>query len=550
MSKKVPHLVIKGGRFYFRRRVPEELVKHIGKAEVTQSLGDVTSAQARVAVEQLAAQWQAHFLAERHRLGLASNPPSPPVIAEIARREPTAEEVRALAKLAAHSMLLHDMEDRIEGHPPAMDSPQFGPNRPLDASLRAALAGLDMSGIQPQAEDWLHAYGLSLPSDVTGARRALMTWAAELGKARKGQLLRGEGELVETPEPPTLPASLQTAAELLPAKKAAAHLKLRDVLDLWTNDERTRPAKTIQKAAQAVSHFEALTDNPSLGTLNKAMGAEFRRALLASRTAAGLPISDKTASDRLSWVQILLNFEASRYGRIAANPWKGLTIKVKKSVTREEWKDADACKLFALPLFQKYVLPTEKNAGSDAAYWLPIIGAFTGARITEIAQLLVSDIQHEDGHWFIRFAVTEKWQSLKRDSSTRTIPMHSELMRLGLTDYAKDTFERGESRLFPAVVVSELNNAGGGPSKWFSTLKIGTGFGPGNTFHGWRNTIETKLHRAREGQVFIDKYLGHKPQGGEGPGYLRLKPIDLIETAGKVAYEGLRLPRVYASRSV
>jgi integrase len=275
------------------------------------------------------------------------------------------------------------------------------------------------------------------------------------------------------------------------------------------------------------------------------MGAEFRQALLASRTASGLPISDKTASDRLGWVQILLNFEASRYDRIVANPWKGLIIKVKKSVTREEWRDAEACKLFALPLFQKYALPAGKNAGADAAYWLPIIGAFTGARITEIAQLLVSDIQQEDGQWFIRFAITETWQSLKRDSSTRTIPMHTELVRLGLPEYAKDTFERGESRLFPAVAVSELNNAGGGPSKWFSTLKIEHGFGPGNTFHGWRNTIETKLHRAREGQAFIDKYLGHKTHGGEGPGYLRLKPNDLIDTAGKVAYEGLRLPKVY-----
>jgi hypothetical protein len=27
--------------------------------------------------------------------------------------------------------------------------------------------------------------------------------------------------------------------------------------------------------------------------------------------------------------------------------------------------------------------------------------------------------------------------------------------------------------------------------------------------HGWRNTVETKLQRAREGHVHINKYLGH-----------------------------------------
>ena len=200
-------------------------------------------------------------------------------------------------------------------------------------------------------------------------------------------------------------------------------------------------------------------------------------------------------------------------------------------------------------LFQRYELPVDKNAGADAAYWLPIIGAFTGARITEIAQLLVADVQQEDGQWFLRFQVTEKWQSLKRDASQRTIPMHSELVRLGLPEYAAAMHKTGESRLFPAVAVSALNNAGGGPSKWFSTLKTAAGFGPSNTFHGWRNTIETKLQRAREGQLFIDRYLGHKPQGSEGVGYERLTPADLIETAEKVHHEGLMLPRVFPTIS-
>ena len=197
------------------------------------------------------------------------------------------------------------------------------------------------------------------------------------------------------------------------------------------------------------------------------------------------------------------------------------------------------------PLFQRYELPTDKNAGADAAYWLPIIGAYTGARITEIAQLLVIDVQHEAGHWFIRFEVTEPWQSLKRDASHRTIPMHPELVRLGLPEYAKAMHEAGEARLFPAVVVSTLNNAGGGPSKWFSSLKTAAGFGRSHTFHGWRNTIETKLQRAREGQLFIDRYLGHKPSGSEGVNYERLKPFDLVETATRVRYEGPALPRAY-----
>jgi integrase len=536
-------MVTKGGRFYFRMRVPVELVQHLGKTEVTQSLGDVNKAQAEVASSQLAGQWSAHFLEERHRLGLAASPPAAPAKAAIPSREATRDEVQALARLAGHTMLQDDLEGRIEGATvgPTDEPEGFGPGRPLDASLRGAVSGRDVDGIRMQVEDWLAAYGLDFPTTPVEARRALMTWGTELAKARKAMRQRDEGEPVDVPDAPALPTSLQALADVPPEKKAAEHLKLRDVLELWKTDERKRPAKTIQKATQAVTHFETLTGNPSLDSLTKAMGSEFRTKLLKSE------MSDKTASDRLSWVQILLNFEASRYGRIAANPWKGLTVKVKKSTTREAWSDEDARKLFDLPLFQRYELPTDKNAGADAAYWLPIIGAFTGARITEIAQLLVIDVQHEAGHWFIRFEVTEPWQSLKRDASHRTIPMHPELVRLGLPEYAKAMHEAGESRLFPAVVVSTLNNAGGGPSKWFSSLKTGAGFGRAHTFHGWRNTIETKLQRAREGQLFIDRYLGHKPSGSEGVNYERLKPFDLIETAAKVNYASLTLPRIFQS---
>ena len=55
MAKKVPHLVCKGGRFYFRMRVPLPLVPVFG-AEVSQALGDVTKAQAEVRVRELTAE--------------------------------------------------------------------------------------------------------------------------------------------------------------------------------------------------------------------------------------------------------------------------------------------------------------------------------------------------------------------------------------------------------------------------------------------------------------------------------------------------------------
>lgn len=151
---------------------------------------------------------------------------------------------------------------------------------------------------------------------------------------------------------------------------------------------------------------------------------------------------------------------------------------------------------------------------------------------------------------FIRFAETHDWQSLKSDASWCTSPVHSELLRQGFGDFVGAMRERGAERLFPAVNVLTLNNAGGAPGKWFSSLKSAMSFGSGNTFYGWRNTLETKLQLQREGQLFIDRYaVDHKPADGAGPEtYARIRPADLVATARKITDPGLNLLRVFTAQ--
>jgi integrase len=200
-------------------------------------------------------------------------------------------------------------------------------------------------------------------------------------------------------------------------------------------------------------------------------------------------------------------------------------------------------RLFSTPLHQAYALPKGYNAAGDAAYWIPVMGAYTGARVTELAQLLCADITEEPEGWFLHFRITyPSWQSLKAPASRRKIPIHAEMIRLGLLDYLKAIGEAGHERLFPEAKWSELNHAGGNVANWFSKFKRDLGFGPSNTFHGWRNSVETRLQRKRETQIIIDKYVGHKPEGSEGVRYARLTHLDLLDVPGKIEYAGLSLP--------
>lgn len=543
VSKKVPHLARKGNRFYFRIRVPGPLVAVLGKTEITQSLGNISQAQAAIQAKELGAHYSAQFLEEQHRLGLATNPPAAPAVPK-RRRVATLEEASQIARAAARELLATDEEVRTEGMTNEGADFWLGVVSDLDHGVIEALSEGRMGGIWERVGGVLKEHGLKLPEERLEARRVMRSWAVEYAKALRGIRERSRGEPIETPERVPLPESLKTrdAASLPADKKPASALRLRDVLELWKAAKRDRPAKTVQKVEKSVAVYEELTGDPPLGALTKASGSQFKAKLLQS------DLGDKSAKDRLEWVQILLNFEATNYGRIHANPWKGLAIEVQQEPVREEWKDAEVVRLFDHPIYQRYELPASVNAGSAAAYWVPLIGAYTGARITEIAQLLAADVYEEAGQWYFRVEITKPWQRLKNQWSRRRIPVHPELVRLGLVEYAQDLLARGEERLFPLLPVSELNNAGGGISKWFSEFKRSAGFGPANTFHGWRNTVETKLQRAREGSLQIDRYLGHAPEGTGQKVYARLQPRDLIETAAKIKYDGLRLRRVYRAK--
>jgi integrase len=546
VPKKTIYLVPKGGRFYFRIRIPDELREYIGKKEHSEALGDLNRAQAEVRAAQLGAHWQERFLTERHRLGLALSPPAP--APEVVRQFRTASlgEVNAVAALVARNVLHVDETRRIEGWelPATHDDPAWGPGQPLDLAVREVISGKRLTAVKDMATEWLSIHGLELPTEEQEQRRALYAWAQAMARATAGRRQRDQGEAVETPPVPPLPESINpaAAANLSPADKPAHLLTLRDVLALWSNKGKRPSPKTIETATRVVGQFEAVCGNPPLQKLTRQHGLKFRDWLL------GQGQSPRTAADRLDYVSRLIRFEMQEQQRITVNSWATIRIEgANESVTvRKAIKPERLAALFALPLFQAYELPTVKTAGQDAAYWLPILGAFTGARVTELAQLLVGDIRKDGDLWCISIMNEQAWQSVKNTASKRVIPMHPELVRLGLPEYSEELRQAGHERLFPMAPVSALNNAGGPFATWFSKLKIAAGWGPENTFHSFRHTIETMLKRKKVYPFDINAYTGHKQKGGDADTtYSHVEPADLVGVAAAVQHEGLSLPRVF-----
>ncbi|WP_312419621.1 tyrosine-type recombinase/integrase [Shinella sp.] len=84
----------------------------------------------------------------------------------------------------------------------------------------------------------------------------------------------------------------------------------------------------------------------------------------------------------------------------------------------------------------------------DSLYWLPILAAYTGARRAELCELLTCDIRFSEPHncYYLDIGPREH-RRLKNIQSQRQIPLHQEVIRLGLLAYVETLCD--EAFLFP-----------------------------------------------------------------------------------------------------
>lgn len=364
------------------------------------------------------------------------------------------------------------------------------------------------------------------------ARPVLVQCLKELQQARAETKQRDAGAIVETPPVP------QPARAVVGAN---APRFLRDLLPQW-KASKTRKAQTEQAAEKALALYEKATGNPPIATLTRAHGVAFKSWLLAQGTASG------TAADRLAYVKGFLNFAAVELEEIPRNPWSGLGIEFATETPRRPWSEEQLALLVNRPLFSAYSLPTAERAGKDAAYWLLLLGMFTGARVSELAQLRVSDVATIDAVALLRITNEGAGQSIKSKAGRRDVPLHDELLRLGFLEYAAAIRETGAASLWPALRTREAK-AGDYFSRWFAEVRKAKGEHALPDFHSFRHTVRSKLASAGVAEPTIDTLMGHEVKGSMGARtYTQRPPQDLKRAIDLLAYPSLVLPKVFPPR--
>ena len=218
----------------------------------------------------------------------------------------------------------------------------------------------------------------------------------------------------------------------------------------------------------------------------------------------------------LSHLKALLQFYKKRHA-IPDNPAIGVQIDTGKSNRgksgRTSFTQRQLIQIFTDNTF------TGPDVEKDSFFWVPLIALYTGARAAEIGQMECADIEKNNGRWCFLFIsrsfddASEK-QKLKTDGSERKVPIHPELLKMGIIPYRDRIAVAGHRRLFPDWRRDRKGEyANTGVVRAFNrTLLPRVGAKTLVTaFHSFRHTFKDACDDAGIQEKIGDQLTGHAP---------------------------------------
>ena len=233
------------------------------------------------------------------------------------------------------------------------------------------------------------------------------------------------------------------------------------------------------------------------------------------------PISLETVRNIIGRVSSFFNWLVKQ-GYKDENPFLGVAPRRVHSARseRSSFTDHDLKLLFGTRLY------THKAYKREWQYWLPLLGLYTGARIEELCQLKVEDFKLTDEcHYLDIHGDGHSENRVKTSCSVRKIPIHSDLIELGILDLIRS--RPAGSFLFDLRRTN--TNLGHEPSKWFGRYKTSLGLPKGTkVFHSFRHTLRDKLTMCRVPNEHIRELLGHEQIGETFGRYGSSIPVSLL----------------------
>jgi len=499
------HVFNRNGTYYFRRRIPKDLLSLYPSDKIIFSLKtkDRKEADGRARAESV--RLDQEFERKRgHLMGHSDGQLSD-------------ADIEHICQLWVAEVLEQDEEARMEGLTDR-DYEKWAETLTIaGAGSRYELARGDTESIEWEMEDFCESHGYKVTKDTPSYRKLAYAFLKATTVAFQKQTARHRGEVIETPRIPPLGSQLHG-------------LTFLQVLDKWKLEAKPK-IKTVAEWELVISRFNALHGSLPIEQITKAHLVAYKDSRLKNGNAPA------TVTKQLGALSSLLQYSVDN-GLLTINVAAGVRVAKIKVVKRARlpYEIEDLNKIFSCPIYASEERP--QGGAGEAAYWLPLLALYTGARLEELGQLTRKDIKQADNIWCISITDEAEGTSLKTHSSRRVVPLHPELIRLGFVEYAQLQRER----VFPALKTDGHRSQTGNFSKWWGRYARKTiGIEDGRkVFHSFRHAFKDACRNSGIHQEIHDAFTGHSGRNvgssyGSGPSLSRL-----AEEMARLQYKGLK----------
>ena len=319
---------------------------------------------------------------------------------------------------------------------------------------------------------------------------------------------------------------------------AALH-PYQNIFDLWCKSSTKRRPTTTEEYWKVLHNFADFIERKSLQSITRKDVVHYRDHMLEQG------LSPRTAGRKVGILNTLF-VAGLNYELIDANPADNVKTPVNQDrKSRVAFTSDDLARIFNSQIYTMEYRP--KGAGREAAYWLPLLALFTGARVEELAQLLVSDIHYIEGlGHYLNITDEAEHSHLKNTSSRRRIPVHPILIACGFIDYVAGVSPA--KFLFPHLKPNPRGKMGGYFSNFFSSYlrKKVRITDSRKVFHSFRHTFKDSCRAAGIEEAVHDAFTGHtSPSAGRKYGNEQYPIEPLFEAMEQFEILNLDLSHLY-----
>ncbi|TGN68265.1 integrase [Paracoccus liaowanqingii] len=530
MAGQVKNLKVKDGRFYARVSVPAHLRKAVGKTELVVPLGGDRRVAMKLLPASVATLQRQIAAAEATTSGKQLDDLRAPITlqdygravwsryqamldADNATRAtyPSAETVAAKQSEVVRRFQREGLPvDPLAVLNESLDLSVMQRARDVDqvtrqaklAALREDLAADRTHLVEHEVDEFLHRHALAAPNG--SAERAVLAkqiMRAEI-EALERSLERDRGDYGGVPADPIIkqPATGPEILDPVPVKKLFKdYILARQALGKHKDGAGGWEA--------AILHLIKFLGHADARRITKRNLLDWRDALMAEGK------STKTIANKyLAAVRAMLRW-AFENDRLPTNEAEAVRQQVAKAqrVRERGYTTPEAVAVLKASTSYQPKL-TDNPANRESAHitaakrWLPILCAFTGARVAEMAQLRKEDVRQEGDHWVVR--INPDAGSVKA-GGYRDVPLHRQIVALGFIRFVDDAkpgplFHAAKT---PARYLASARGTAGRLSQWLQESKlVPESVQPS---HGWRHRFKTQARELGLSDRIADAIQGH-----------------------------------------